>query len=98
MIGAGVPVAVRLQPLIPGREEEARDFIDELAALGISHIGVEHLKLPVQGWVGTTRLGNALAEHLVGATRPEMRFDTGENRSSRVCTDSHALDLRSTGA
>lgn len=64
LIEAGVPVAVRLQPLIPGREEEARDFIDELAALGISHIGVEHLKLPVEGWVGTTRLGNALAEDL----------------------------------
>jgi hypothetical protein len=64
LLQAGVPVAVRLQPLIPGREDEARAFIDELAALGVTHVGVEHLKMPLEGWAGASRLSAALAEDL----------------------------------
>ena len=65
LLQGGVPTAVRLQPLIPGREDEASDFVDELGGLGVPHVGVEYLKMPLEGWAGSTRLGEALAMDLV---------------------------------
>ncbi|MDV3135976.1 hypothetical protein M1248_28800 [Mycobacterium sp. 29Ha] len=57
---AGIKTAARLQPLVPGREREAAVFIAELADAGVRHVGVEYLKLPVEGWPGTQRMNRAL--------------------------------------
>lgn len=54
---AGVPTACRIQPLIPGRESDAEELIDACGEMGVRHISVEHLKLPIEaGWDGGDRL------------------------------------------
>jgi len=70
----GIPVACRLQPLLPTREADAVDLIDACAATGIKHVAVEHLKLPIErSWEGTPRLSKELGldlfEHFSGSTR-----------------------------
>lgn len=59
-----IPVAVRLQPFIPGRESEADEFLHEIAELGASHVGVEHLKLPVERATRLSRLQSSLQADL----------------------------------
>lgn len=57
---AGVPVSIRIQPLLPSREEDAREVIQAAAEAGASHVAVEHLKLGVESWCGTDALSEAL--------------------------------------
>jgi DNA repair photolyase len=64
LIAAGVPTAARLQPVLPGREAEALEFVSELGELGVKHVGIEHLKLPIEKWSGTQRLSRALGKDL----------------------------------
>ncbi len=72
---AGIKTACRLQPLIPHRESEAMEFLDECAEAGVRHVGVEHLKLPLETWAGIDRLAKAMSWDLrsyyakVGAKR-----------------------------
>jgi hypothetical protein len=66
----GIPVACRLQPLLPGAENDAYDVIDACAAVGVRHVAVEHLKLPVEaGWRGTIALSETLGIDLVSYYR-----------------------------
>jgi DNA repair photolyase len=58
---AGIPTACRIQPLLPGREGDAFEIIDAAAQMGVKHIGIEHLKLPIETtWWGTERLTRSL--------------------------------------
>jgi DNA repair photolyase len=72
----GVPVSCRIQPLLPGREEDALRLIDLCAQAGARHVATEHLKLPIERkWPGTVALSRALGRDLhadfvaAGATR-----------------------------
>lgn len=44
----GVPVSLRLQPIIPGFEEDAVMLIIDAASHGLKHVSAEYLKLPVE--------------------------------------------------
>jgi len=44
----GVPISVRLQPIIPGFEHEAHRTIELAAMAGAKHISAEFLKLPIE--------------------------------------------------
>jgi DNA repair photolyase len=58
---AGVPVSARLQPLLPETVDRAGELIDVVARHGARHVGVEHLKVPLERqWPGTRRLSEAL--------------------------------------
>lgn len=95
ILQAGIPAAARLQPLIPGLEDEARDFIDELGSLGVPHVGIEYLKMPLEGWAGSTRLGEALATDLARRYAPGTAIRQGREWILPVETRLPAiLDLR----
>jgi DNA repair photolyase len=58
---AGVPVSCRIQPVFPGRESDVHELIDACADAGVSHVGVEHLKVPVEThWQNRSALNSAL--------------------------------------
>lgn len=61
---AGIKTACRLQPLLPGREMQEMKLLDQCAEIGVAHVGVEYLKLPVEQWSGTARLSRALSRDL----------------------------------
>jgi hypothetical protein len=64
-IDAGIPGSLRLQPLLPTRQADAADVIDAGADVGVRHVAVEHLKLPVEKtWWGTETLSDALGVNL----------------------------------
>lgn len=44
----GVPVSLRLQPIIPNFEQDAERLIVDAANHGFKHVSVEYLKLPVE--------------------------------------------------
>jgi len=57
----GIPTDCRIQPLVPGREGDAREVIEACAQRGVRHVSVEHLKLPIERkWWGTRRMSTAL--------------------------------------
>ena len=61
----GVPVACRIQPLLPTREPDALEVVDAVASAGVRHVAVEYLKLPVEtSWWGTSRLSKSLGVNL----------------------------------
>jgi hypothetical protein len=45
---AGIPVTLRIQPIIPGQEHEALRMIRCASAAGVRHVSLEFLKLPVE--------------------------------------------------
>lgn len=45
----GIPVSLRLQPVIFGEEQNAIELIHSAKSAGIRHISVEYLKLPIEG-------------------------------------------------
>ena len=47
LVGAGIPVTLRIQPIIPGFEGEALRMMHEAASAGVQHISLEYLKLPL---------------------------------------------------
>lgn len=76
---AGVRVACRIQPVLPGREAEVLDIIEACAQVGVRHVGVEHLKLPIErGWAHRSRLDAAL-----GINIKEKFERLGAKRSGR---------------
>lgn len=75
---AGVATAVRLQPLLPGREAEAAALIEEVADAGVRHVGVEYLKMPLEGWSGSQRMSQVVGVDLQG-----MYASAGASRSGR---------------
>jgi hypothetical protein len=66
---AGVPVSVRVQPLLPTRERDAEDVIQASAEAGARHASFEHLKLGVESWPGTDGLSAALGLDVVADFR-----------------------------
>lgn len=61
LTAAGVAVAARLQPLLPREASRERELVDVLSSVGARHVGVEHLKLPLEkGWGGTRHLSSVL--------------------------------------
>lgn len=48
LAASGVKVACRIQPVFPGRESEVVELIEACAAVGVSHVAVEHLKVPLE--------------------------------------------------
>ena len=48
MAARGVPVSLRLQPIIPGFEKDAERLIIDAAHNGFKHVSAEYLKLPVE--------------------------------------------------
>lgn len=76
LCSTGVAVACRIQPVLPGREAEVFELIEACAEVGVRHVAVEHLKLPIERtWAHRNRLSavlgldvNALF-HRLGATR-----------------------------
>lgn len=57
LAAAGVPVAMRLQPVFPGHEKHAEPLIRNGASAGARHVAVEFLKYPVEAnWSGIARL------------------------------------------
>lgn len=44
----GVSVTCRWQPFIPGVSEPPSEFIPRMASTGCKHVGLEHLKIPVE--------------------------------------------------
>lgn len=45
---AGVPVSMRLQPIIPGYERDAEQLVKLAGSFGAKHVSAEYLKLPVE--------------------------------------------------
>ncbi|MCH8153566.1 MAG: hypothetical protein IH830_14495 [Planctomycetes bacterium] len=61
LLGAGIHVSCRIQPLLPSRESDAFQLIDECSNVGLRHVAVEHLKLPLETtWRGTDVLSKCL--------------------------------------
>jgi len=48
LVRHGIRVTCRWQPYIPGVSERASEFLPRVASTGCSHVGFEHLKLPVE--------------------------------------------------
>lgn len=62
---AGVAVTARLQPLLPGLEDEAAELACMAVEAGAAHVAVEHLKLPVErAFNGTNQLSRRLGTDL----------------------------------
>jgi len=57
---AGIPVACRMQPVLPTRENDYRDLAQACSDAGAFHFAIEHLKLSVENWIGNSRLGRLL--------------------------------------
>lgn len=74
-----IPTACRIQPLLPTREKDAFELIDACSTVGVKHIAVEHLKLPIEkSSVGISRLSNAL-----GINIREIFFSKSAQRIGR---------------
>ena len=43
----GVPVSFRLQPIFPGHEDVAYALLEEAGKMGVKHISMEYLKVPI---------------------------------------------------
>lgn len=48
LAGFGIPVSVRLQPIVPGFEHEAHHILEMSARAGAKHVSAEFLKLPIE--------------------------------------------------
>jgi hypothetical protein len=64
----GIPTACRIQPILPTREKDAEEVVEATANVGVKHVSVEHLKLPIESeWDGTGRLSRILGVDLKSA-------------------------------
>lgn len=61
---AGVKVAARLQPILPGHEEDALLMIEQLGEVGVLHAGFEFLKVPLERSAGIDALSGELGRDL----------------------------------
>lgn len=75
---AGVPVSLRLQPIVPGFEAEAARLVADAGNHGFQHVSAEYLKLPVE--TGAHNFAK------LQTTLPGLRnfyFDNGASRVGR---------------
>lgn len=69
---AGIPTSCRIQPILPTREADALEVLEAAADAGASHVGAEHLKLPIENtWKGTRSLQEALGSGALRAHREQ---------------------------
>jgi DNA repair photolyase len=75
----GIRTSGRLQPLLPGREDDGEAVINAVANAGARHVGVEHLKLSVERSArGTSKLSEVLERDL-----PRFYKDSQAKRCGR---------------
>lgn len=77
LAAAGIATSCRLQPLLPGCESEAFTLVDICAKIGVRHVAVEHLKLPVDDEAAVVRLDGALNTDLQRLYRPPAAIRIG---------------------
>ena len=73
LIGEGIPVLVRIDPIIPFVNDEAAKLVGELACLGVKHVTASTYKVKRDNW---RRFCNELPEY-VEKVKP-LYFDSGE--------------------
>ncbi len=73
LIGAGIPVSVRIDPLIPTLNDQPHKLISELASMGVKHITASTYKAKPDNWARLTAALPQVAERL----RP-LYFEQGE--------------------
>lgn len=65
LVDAGAKVAIRHQPLLPTKREDALFVIEAAAKAGATHYAIEHLKLPIeQSWSHRKQLNDAAGADL----------------------------------
>lgn len=75
LIDHQIPVAVRIDPIIPGINDNAEELVEKLASLGVKHITSSTYKAKPDNW---KRLQTALP--LVADSLRPLYFDKGERR------------------
>ncbi len=76
---AGIPVSVRIDPLIPGLNDQPQKLITELAAVGVKHITASTYKAKPDNWV---RLAKAFPKEM--ETIKPLYFSEGERAGGNV--------------
>jgi DNA repair photolyase len=72
LIGAGIPVSVRIDPIIPTLNDQTQNLIVALASLGVKHVTASTYKAKPDNW---TRLSLALPD--VAEKLKPMYFEQG---------------------
>lgn len=78
----GVPVSLRIQPVIPGHEEAALAIVKRAAHAGAKHVSFEYLKIATEGRLQTAGRVSAA----VGADVWKLMSDRGITRVGRDYT------------
>jgi DNA repair photolyase len=76
LAAAGIPVSLRLQPIIPGYEESAERLIKLASDCGFRHVSAEYLKLPLES--------NGHSFQKLEETLPQLKTFYSQNRAKRV--------------
>jgi DNA repair photolyase len=73
LIKAGVPVSVRIDPIIPFANDQPQELIEDLASIGVKHLTCSTYKAKPDNWI---RLAQAMPE-VAEKLRP-LYFQQGE--------------------
>lgn len=76
LAAAGIPVSLRLQPIIPGYERSAEKLIELAANSGFRHVSAEYLKLPLES--------NGHSFRKLAETLPDLKHFYVQNGAKRV--------------
>jgi len=75
---AGVATALRIQPLLPRRESEAKELLHAAVESGVRHVALEHLKVPVElSWRGAAPMRHALGFDIASTYRNRQALRVG---------------------
>ena len=64
LIKAGIPVSVRIDPIIPSLNDQPQKLIAELASIGVKHLTCSTYKAKADNWMRLTKKMPKIAEHL----------------------------------
>lgn len=64
LIKAGIPVSVRIDPIIPTLNDQPQKLIAELASIGVKHLTCSTYKAKADNWMRLTKTMPKIAEHL----------------------------------
>ena len=64
LIKAGIPVSVRIDPIIPSVNDQPQELIEDLAAIGVKHLTCSTYKAKPDNWMRLTRAMPQVAEKL----------------------------------
>ncbi len=79
LVGEGIPVLVRIDPIIPFVNEDASKLVAELASLGVKQITASTYKVKLDNW---RRFCKAMPEY-VQRLKP-LYFDVGERLNGNI--------------